>query len=70
MISSAGKDNSERREKDNFFPPNYASFILFFKIVTKAFLIILGLGKCQCFFHWFAQSVPISFLHLMSKLAS
>lgn len=39
-------NHNERPGKDRSFPPNYASFVLFFNLMTKAFLIILGIGKC------------------------
>ncbi|KAF3457683.1 hypothetical protein FNV43_RR02341 [Rhamnella rubrinervis] len=44
VTNGRGMDQYERQDKDHFFPPNYASFVLFFKLVIKAFLVILGVG--------------------------
>ncbi|XP_004298202.1 PREDICTED: uncharacterized protein LOC101298415 [Fragaria vesca subsp. vesca] len=43
--STNGANHPERNRGENhLFPPNYVSFVLFFKFMMKALLIILGIG--------------------------
>lgn len=43
---SEGIDLSKKDDReDQLFPPNYATCVLFFRVMMKAMLIVLGLGK-------------------------
>ncbi|KAM0989600.1 hypothetical protein ACFX15_013024 [Malus domestica] len=42
--SSRSTDDANQPEGVKAFPPNYASFVLFWKLMMKALLIILGIG--------------------------
>lgn len=46
MTVSEGIDLSKKDDgEDQLFPPNYATCVLLFKVMMKAMLIVLGLGK-------------------------